>query len=86
MGSKATRQFWRLFSDLPSGTQRDARRVYQLFKTNPSHPSLQLKRVGGEDDIHSVRIGLNYRALSVMRKDHVVWYWIGSHADYDRLL
>jgi len=42
--------------------------------------------VEGEDDIYSVRIGLGYRALAVMKEDRVVWYWIGSHAEYDRLV
>ncbi len=39
-----------------------------------------------EDNIYSVRIGLAYRAPAVMNKDRVVWYWIGSHHEYDRLV
>ena len=86
MQSRTTRQFWRLFSDLPSGVQRDAKRAYRLFQSNPGHPGLQFKKLEGEDNIYSVRIGLEYRALSVMKKDRVVWYWIGSHSEYDRLV
>ncbi|HEY7390807.1 MAG TPA: hypothetical protein VH640_19990 [Bryobacteraceae bacterium] len=40
----------------------------------------------GGDHVYSARIGLDYRALAVMRKDRIVWYWIGNHADYDRLV
>ena len=36
--------------------------------------------------MYSVRIGLRYRALGVKTPDGVLWYWIGSHADYDKLL
>jgi len=74
-----------LLSDLPADTQREAKRAYRLFQSNPAHPGLQFKKLEGDDDIYSARIGLGYRALAVMRKGHVVWYWIGSHSDYDRL-
>jgi hypothetical protein len=66
--------------------QRDAKRAYRLFQSNPAHPSLHFKKLEGEDGIYSARIGLDYRALAVMRRDRIVWYWVGSHADYDRLI
>ena len=50
------------------------------------HPGLQFKKLEGEDGIYSVRIGLDYRALAVMKKDRLVWYWIGGHSEYDRLV
>jgi mRNA-degrading endonuclease RelE of RelBE toxin-antitoxin system len=84
--SRTTRQFWRLLSDLPSDVQRDAKRAYRLFETNPAHPGLQFKKLEGEDDIYSARIGLDYRALAVVKRNRVVWFWIGSHADYDRIV
>jgi hypothetical protein len=74
MQSRTTRQFWRLFSHLPAGAQRDAKRSYRLFQTNPAHPGLQFKKLEGEDNIYSIRIGLDYRALAVMNRDRVVWY------------
>jgi hypothetical protein len=86
MQSRTTRRFRRLFAELPAGAQRDASRAYRLFAGNPSHPSLQFKKIEGEDDIYSARIGLDYRALAVVKKDRVVWYWIGSHSEYDRLV
>ncbi len=84
--SRTTRQFWRLFSELPFEVQRDAKRADRLFQNNPAHPGLQFKKLEGDDNIYSVRIGLGYRALAVVEKDRVVWYWIGSHSDYDRLV
>ncbi len=86
MQSRTTRQFRRLFSDLPFDTQKDAQRAYRLFQDNPAHPSLQFKKLEGEENIYSARIGLGYRALAVMKKDRIVWYWIGSHSEYDRLI
>jgi len=49
--SRTTRQFWRLFSELPFGAQRDAKRAYRLFQSNPAHPGLQFKKLEGEDSI-----------------------------------
>ena len=86
MQSRTTRKFWRLFSNLPIEIQRDAKRAYRLFQSNPAHPSLQFKKLEGEDGLYSARIGLEYRALAVMKKDRIVWYWIGSHSEYDRLI
>jgi hypothetical protein len=71
---------------LPVDVQRDATRAYRFFPGNPAHPGLQFKKLEGEDNIYSVRIGLEYRALAVMKKDGIVWYWIGSHSEYDRLV
>jgi hypothetical protein len=76
MQSRATRQFWRLFSRLPIDVQRDAKRAYALFRSNPTHPGLQFKKLEGDDDIYSARIGLDYRALAVMQKDR--WSGTGS--------
>jgi hypothetical protein len=84
--SRATSKFWRLFSDLPLDAQRDAKRAYRLFQDNPAHPGLQFKKLEGEENVYSARIGLGYRALAVMKKDRIVWYWIGSHSEYDRLV
>jgi hypothetical protein len=55
-------------------------------KTTVGRLGLQFKKLEGEDHIYSARIGLDYRALAVMKKDRIVWYWIGNHADYDRLV
>jgi hypothetical protein len=84
--SRTTRQFRRLFADLPREVQQEAKRAYQLFSSSPSHPSLHFKKLEATDDIYSARIGLNYRALAVMKKDRIIWYWIGSHSEYDRLV
>lgn len=37
-------------------------------------------------DIYFVRVSLGYRALGQMTGTDIVWFWIGSHADYDKLL
>jgi mRNA-degrading endonuclease RelE of RelBE toxin-antitoxin system len=83
--SRATRQFREAFSKLPEEVRRQARQAYKLFQENSRHPSLRFKKVDTESNSYSVRIGLGYRAAGVLRGSKIVWYWIGSHADYDRL-
>jgi len=84
--SRTTRRFRRLFSDLPADAQKDAKRAYRQFQNDPSHPGLQFKKLEGEDNLYSVRIGLDFRALGTMRQGRIVWYWIGNHSEYDRLI
>lgn len=56
---------------------------FLILKANPRHPSLHLKQVGR---FWSVRVGLRYRALGVSAADGIVWFWIGNHGDYDRMI
>jgi hypothetical protein len=80
---RATPRFWRCYESLPQDVRQLADRSYALLKTSPSHPSLHFKKVG---QFWSARVGLHYRAVAVDAGDDLVWFWIGSHADYDKLL
>ena len=87
MISRATPDFWARFSRLPDNVQATAKAAYAKWSANPRHPSLHFKLVpsaGGE--VWSVRIGIHWRALGVREGETMIWFWIGSHADYDRLI
>ena len=71
---------------MPPQVQAQARLAYELFREDPYHPSLRFKQVHASRPIFSARVGLAYRALAVREEDEVIWFWIGSHADYDDLL
>ena len=79
----ASRRFWAAYHDLPPSVRELADRNYELLKRDPQHPSLHLKKVGR---FWSVRVGLRYRALAVEADGDLVWFWIGSHAEYDLLI
>ena len=66
--------------------QRRAGEAYRQFLDNPSHPSLRFKQVHPARPIYSVRVSLAYRALGVRDGNEIIWFWIGSHGDYDRLI
>ena len=79
----ATSDFWAAYRGLPVDVRQLADKNYRLLKSDPQHPSLQFKAVGR---FRSVRVGLHYRALGVEVSDGVSWFWIGTHAEYDRLV
>jgi hypothetical protein len=68
---------------LPSDVRDLADQAYARLKQDPRHPALHFKKIGR---FWSARVGAHYRALAVEVPDGLVWFWIGSHADYDRLL
>ncbi len=80
---RATPKFWRCYQALPDEIQRLADRSYELLRKDSWHPSLHLKKAGR---FWSVRVGLRYRAVAVEDGAEIAWFWIGSHAEYDRLL
>ncbi|KPQ38022.1 MAG: hypothetical protein JWS08_18410 [Phormidium sp. PBR-2020] len=86
MKSRTTAQFRQLFSDLPKPVQQQARAAYRQFQDDPSYPSLRFKKVHPELPIYSARINKNYRAVGQVDGDTVIWFWIGSHREYDKLL
>ena len=87
MVSRTTARFWRAYRELPADVQRQARAAYQLFRADPRHPSLRFKAVHPTAPVVSVRVGAHHRALGRREPaDTVVWFWIGSHAEYDRLV
>jgi len=88
MKSSRTQDFRKLFSKLPNRVQETAKKNYQLWRENPSHPSLEFKKVNNKLNIWSVRVGIGWRALGVVKtqENKIVWFWIGSHAEYDRIL
>jgi hypothetical protein len=79
----ASPEFWECYRELPAPVRELADKNFELLKNNPQHPSLRFKRVGR---FFSARVGLSYRALGVEVEDGVLWFWIGSHAEYDKIV
>ncbi|MBI5566330.1 MAG: hypothetical protein HY870_15635 [Chloroflexi bacterium] len=76
-------KFWESYAKLPPAVQKLADKNFELLKSNPDHPSLHLKKAGR---YWSVRVGLKYRALGVEDDGRLLWFWIGIHAEYDKLV
>ena len=86
MNSHLDPEFLRLYRALPDTVRQQARKCYQLWKSDHTHPSLNFKRVGLRIDAYSVRVGHSWRAIGLKADDTLIWFWIGSHADYDRVI
>ncbi|MHB1157540.1 MAG: ParE family toxin-like protein [Phycisphaerales bacterium] len=85
MKSLTRPSFWHAYDGLNPQVWDAARKAYGLFADNPDHPSLRFKKLGGYANIWSVRINEQYRAVGERNGDTVVWVWIGSHNDFDKL-
>ena len=83
MKYRATRRFWNCYSALPEQIRQLADKCFALLKEDPSHPSLHFKKVGG---LWSARVGAAHRALAVPDGDDLVWVWIGTHDEYERMI
>ncbi len=83
MKHSASPRFWTLYDALPQDVRAVADKNFALLKGDPRHPSLRFKRI---DKVWSVRIGEHYRALGHDVPEGVHWFWIGTHADYDKAI
>lgn len=83
MNSRATGKFWQMYNALPAEIQKLAVKQYALWLRDHSHPSVQFKKVGR---FWSARVTDNYRVVGVMDGDTVIWFWIGVHDEYNKVL
>jgi hypothetical protein len=82
--SYAPAEFWRHYDLLPAHAQKLADRTFEFFKRDPLYPVLHLQRIRG--DVCSVRVGDHYRAMAKRIPGGWMWFWIGTHEQYNNLL
>ena len=75
--------FWKTYDNLPAEIQESAKKNFDLLKQNPNHPSIRFKKI---KSFWSIRVSKGYRALGLDKGEDIVWFWIGSHSDYDKLI
>ncbi len=87
MNSELTDEFIRLYQKLPQRIKTIAKRNYKIWKENPRHPGLSFKRIHKSKPIYSIRVGIGWRAIGIKKdKNTMIWFWIGSHSEYNNLL
>jgi hypothetical protein len=86
MTSHTTQSFRDAFVKLPNNIQSRARSAYRRFRTNPNHSGLQFKKVHPTRSVYSARVTDDYRVVGILEGDEIVWFWIGKHEEYERLL
>ena len=83
MNSQTLPSFWKEYSRLNESIKLRARKAYELWRENPSHPSLRFKCINTKENIWSVRVSKDFRAIGVLDGDTITWFWIGNHDDYE---
>lgn len=84
MKSHAPAEFWCYYDRLPAQIQKLAARTFRMFQQDPWYPALHFKPI--KRDIWAVRVGDHYRALAKRRPDGWMWFWIGTHEEYNKLV
>jgi mRNA-degrading endonuclease RelE of RelBE toxin-antitoxin system len=86
MTSHTTKSFREALAKLPKNIRLQTRTAYRRFKVDPYHRGLHFKKVHGSRAVYSARVNDDYRVLGMLDGDEVVWFWIGKHEEYERLL
>ena len=86
MKSRTTEKFRLLLASSSPERQTRIRAAYRLWMANPAHPSLRFKKVHQRLPIYSARVDLDWRAVGILDEGTLVWFWVGSHPQYEALL
>jgi hypothetical protein len=84
--SYTTDKFRKAFRNLPVPVQRKARKAFHLWRQDPGNPLLHYKQVHQIKPVYSIRIGLGRGAVGIKAENHMIWFWVGSHGAYDKLI
>jgi len=76
-------RFWKCYEQLSEEVRTQADKQFALLKANPSHPSLRFKKVGR---YWAARVNSGIRALAVEDGSDLLWFWIGEHNEYERII
>ena len=83
MSHVADLDFWKCYHKLSRRNQKLADKSFVLLKSDTKHPSLHFKKVG---KYWSARVGISMRAVAVADGDDFIWFWVGPHSEYDKLI
>lgn len=79
----ASPSFWENYNKLPLNIKKIADKNFKLLKKDPSHPSLHYKKI---KKYRSARVSRKYRTLAIEVNEGLLWFWIGSHRDYEKII
>lgn len=78
-----------MFDELSIEIKALAKKAFLQFVKDPKHPALRhhalkdSKKGQHRNGSFSVSINMQYRAIYVVDGDVNVWYWVGTHAQYN---
>lgn len=86
MKSKTSERFWKCYAELPVAIRKQAKEAYKQFQEDPYYPSLHFKQVHSTRPVFSVRITKDYRAVGIIQGADIIWFWVGTHSEYNKIL
>lgn len=86
MNSKTTERFWKCYCELPGTIKKQAKEAYKQFQEDPYYPSLHFKQAHSTRPVFSVRTTKDYRAVGIIQGEDIIWFWIGTHSEYNKIL
>ena len=86
MISKTTSKFWELYEELSNELKKEAKKAFAMFQENPSYPSLRFKKIHSKEPIYSIRITKDCRAVGIKKDNEIIWFWVGKHSDYEKII
>ncbi len=84
--SEITESFRQDYGRLPEQVKIQVTQTYRRWVKEPFYPSLHFKKVHSQEPIWSVRVGMHYRVVGVKYDERMIWFFVGTHAEYDQLL
>jgi hypothetical protein len=84
--SSTTDEFWDLLRALSPDLRKQAQHAYVQFTGDPFHPGLNFEEVDKRRHLWSVRVTRGYRVLGIREGDEILWFWIGTHREYEKLI
>ena len=87
--NRRLRSFREQYDALPEPVKALAVKTFRMFLVNAQHPALSChelkptRRGRHIAESYAVYLSMKYRAIYFVSGDTNVWYWIGTHAEYD---
>ncbi len=75
-----------MLATLPARARKDAQKSWRMWQADKSVPGLQFKKLNVRGNYWSARVNDDFRSVGIVRDDAIIWFWIGSHSQYERLL
>ena len=71
---------------LPIEVQKAAKQNYDKLLANPQSVGLKtMPQTPGRYQVYSAQVGRAYRSLAIKVDNYYIWYWIGSHENYNNV-
>lgn len=84
MENRRTKSYWKCLDKLGVNIDALLERTYDTWLNEPQSNGLEFTFLHDDPLVARVRVGDHYRAIMVIDGETAVWFWIGTHEDYNK--